>query len=138
MRKLLTRAAMLSAAVALSLPAVAGNYAEGDPRPAARTSAASSAEVSAATKDWLASAPTVGYPEGNPREVISAGTISRELVITDTLNWMRSGLASYANSERGMDPAQPGFSNAARAYAHLRDASGAVAIQKPAGGTVAR
>lgn len=137
MRKLISRAAMLAAVAALSLPAIAGNYAEGDPRPAARAAVASPSAVFVETKSWLSGAPTVGYPEGNPRDVLSAGQVSRGAVVADTMTWMRSGLASYANGERGMDPAQPGFRNAARSYALMRDASGAVAIQQPAGaGTI--
>lgn len=124
MRKLLIRASMFSAVVALSLPAFAGNYAEGDPRPVSRSSVVPQAAVAAETRAWMATAPTVGYPEGNPRAAMAVGEVTRAAVYADTLSWMRSGLAVYANGERGMDPSQPGFRQAARSYAQMRQANG--------------
>jgi hypothetical protein len=138
MRKLLIRASMLSAVVALSLPAMAGNYAEGDPRPVARGSAVPSAAVGAETRAWMATAPTVGYPEGDPRAAMASGGFSREAVQADTLIWMRSGLAGYANGERGMDPSQPGFRQAARSYAQMRQPNVEGVAQMPAHGVTPR
>ncbi len=92
----LTLAALLSV---IAGPALAGNYAEGDPRPAPLTSSTSRAAVAADTQRWLQSSVDKGHPEGNPRAVMSVSANTRAMVQADTLAWMRSGLAAATNGE---------------------------------------
>lgn len=113
----LTLAALLSA---IAGPALAGNYAEGDPRPAPFTSSNSRAEVAADTQRWLQGSLDQGYPEGNPRAVLSVSSNSRAVVQADTLAWMRSGLAAAMNGEAGADTARPAYRQATAEYARLR------------------
>lgn len=113
----LTLVALLGA---IAGPALAGNYAEGDPRPVPQTSSTSRAAVDADTQRWQQSAVDQGYPEGNPRAVMSASSNSRATVQADTLAWMRSGLAAAANSEAGSDTTRPAYRQAAAEYARLR------------------
>ena len=112
----LTLAALLAA---IAGPVLAGNYAEGDPRPAALTSSISRAAVDSDTRSWLQSSPDQGYPEGNPRAVVSVGANSRAMVQADTLAWMRSGLAAATNGEAGADTTRPAYRQAAAEYARL-------------------
>ena len=112
----LTLAALLGV---LAGPALAGNYAEGDPRPVPLTSSTSRADVASETQRWLQSAPDQGYPEGNPRAVVSVSSNTREMVQADTLAWIRSGLAAATNGEAGADPSRPAYRKAAAEYARL-------------------
>lgn len=123
----------LAAAV---VPAFAGNYAEGDPRPLAFSSTVSGAAVAADTRSWMASAPTVGYPEGSPRAVVAVKENSRAMVQADTMNWIKSGLSSVQFGEAGADPANPAYRKAASAYAELRNGkSGSKTSQAPTSST---
>jgi hypothetical protein len=106
---------------AIAGPALAGNYAEGDPRPVALTSSTSRAAVASDTQRWLQSAADQGYPEGNPRTVASVGVNSRAIVQADTLTWIRSGLAAATNGEAGADVSRPAYRQAAAEYARLRN-----------------
>ena len=108
---------------AATVPALAGNYAEGDPRPVAMTSMASGAAVAADARAWMVTAPTGGYPEGNPRAVAQVNENPRALVQADTMNWIKSGMASVQYGEAGADQARPAYAQAARAYANSRNAS---------------
>lgn len=119
---------------AAALPAFAGNYAEGDPRPVAFSSAVSSSAVAADTRSWMASAPTVGYPEGNPLPVAQVRENSRAMVQADTMNWVKSGLANVQFGESGADSANPAYRKAVSAYAELSNAnSGPKTSQAPTG-----
>ena len=119
---------------AAAAPALAGNYAEGDPRPVASSSTVSAAALAAETRKWMASAPTVGYPEGNPAAAVQVRENSRAMVQADTMNWVKSGLASVQFGESGDDPTHPAYRRAASAYAALRNASaGPKTSQAPTG-----
>lgn len=103
-------------------PALAGNYAEGDPRPAALTSSTSRAAVEATTRAWMPTAPSAGYNEGDPRPAALTGQLSRNAVKAETMAWINSGLAAVQYGERGADPSNPVYVRAARAFANLRNA----------------
>lgn len=111
-------ASMLLAAAAV--PAFAGNYAEGDPRPVAQTSNVSSPAVAAETRAWMAAAPTLGYPEGNPQAVVQVQQKTRAAVQADTMNWIRSGLGALSYSDAYASGNHPAYAKASRAYAQLR------------------
>jgi hypothetical protein len=119
-RSLKTPLALAALLAAIAGPVSAGNYAEGDPRPAPLTASTSRAAVDADTQRWLQSSPTQGYPEGNPRAVTSVSSNTRAVVQADTLIWMRSGLAAAQNGEAGADVARPAYRQAAAEYARLR------------------
>jgi len=121
MRALKTTLALSVLLVAAAGPAMAGNYAEGDPRPTPSTSSTSRADVAADTQRWLQSAPTLGYPEGDPKAVASVSGLSRAEVQADTQLWMRSGLAAAQNGEAGADFSRPAHRQAAAEYARLRN-----------------
>lgn len=108
---------------AAAIPVMAGNYAEGDPRPVAFTSTASPAVVAAETRAWMATAPTGGYPQGEHRAVAQVSQKSRAEVRADTMNWIASGLSTVQYSEAGADRARPAYVKAAKAYADLRNAT---------------
>ncbi len=116
----LTLAALLGA---IAGPALAGNYAEGDPRPVALTSSTDRAAVASDTQRWLQSSADQGYPEGNPRTVVSVGANRSAVVQADTLIWIRSGLAAAINGEAGADVSRPAYRQAAVEYARLRNGS---------------
>lgn len=105
---------------AIAGPALAGNYAEGDPRPASLTSATSRDATAADTRHWLQNAPDRGYPEGHPRAAVSVSANSRAMVQADTLIWIRAGLAAAQNGEAGADMSTPAYRQAAAEYARLR------------------
>ena len=105
---------------AIAGPALAGNYAEGDPRPAPLTLTISRDAVAADTRGWLRNAPDRGYPEGHPRAAVGVSASSREMVQADTLIWIRSGLAAAQNGEAGVDMSTPAYRQAAAEYARLR------------------
>jgi len=117
----LTLAALLGA---IAGPALAGNYAEGDPRPVPLTSSTSRAAVAAEAQRWLQTAPHQGYPEGNPRAVASVSSNSREMVQADTLAWVRSGMAIATSGEAGADPTRPAYRQAVAEYARMSGNSG--------------
>lgn len=108
---------------AAAIPALAGNYAEGDPRPVAFTSTASPAAIAEQTRAWMATAPTGGYPQGEPRAIVQVNQNSRAMVQADTKNWIASGLSTVQYSQAGADRARPSYVQAAKAYADLRNAS---------------
>jgi hypothetical protein len=108
---------------AAAIPALAGNYSQGDPRPVAFTSTASPAAVAAETRAWMAIAPTGGYPQGEHRTLAPVNQQSRAVVQADTKNWIASGLSTVQYSQAGADRARPAYVQAAEAYVDLRDAS---------------
>lgn len=108
---------------AAALPAMAGNYAEGDPRPVALTSSTTRVAVAAETRAWMVTAPSVGYADGDPRPVAQVDQNSRAMVQADTMNWIKSGLASVQYGEAGADLSSPTYLQAARAYQNLRTAA---------------
>ncbi|WP_454908291.1 hypothetical protein [Variovorax gossypii] len=101
--------------------AFAGNYAEGDPRPAPATASMSRAAVIADTQRWLQDAPDLGYPQGNPRAVVNVSSNTRAAVQADTLIWVRSGLAAAQLGEAGADLSRPVYQRAAAEYARRRN-----------------
>ena len=110
------RLSLLSVVLAAAAaPALAGNYAEGDPRPVAITSTTTSSAVAAETRAWAKTAPTVGYPQGDSRPLTVAVT-SRNAVEADTMRWIRSGLPAVQYSEAGADASRPTYRQAAHAY----------------------
>ncbi len=120
-------------------PVLAGNYAEGDPRPAPIASQRSAQAVAAEAQAWSKSAPTGGYPEGNPRAMAQVNEMTRAEVRADTMNWMRSGLAAVQYGEAGADRARPTYNQAAQAYAKtLGNGSTAAAQATTKGAPVAR
>ena len=108
---------------AVAAPAVAGNYAEGDPRPAPITSNTSRAAVASETQAWLQTSPDLGYPDAGARAVERVSANSRAMVQADTANWMRSGLAAATNGDGGSDMTRPVYRRAAAEYDRLRVAS---------------
>ena len=119
-RSLKTPVAFAILLTAIAGPAFAGNYAEGDPRPAPLTASTSRAAVLADTQRWLQTAPDQGYPQGNPRAVVSVASNSRAAVQADTIIWMRSGLAAAQLGEAGADLSRPVYQRAAAEYARRR------------------
>lgn len=115
---------------AIAGPAFAGNYAEGDPRPAPLTASMSGAAVVADTQRWLQTAPDQGYPEGNPRAVVSVSSNSRAAVQADTMIWMRSGLAAAQLGEAGADISRPAYRRAAADYARRRGSAEFAALEE--------
>ena len=105
---------------AIAGPVFAGNYAEGDPRPAPLTASASRAAVTADTQRWFQTAPDQGYPQGNPRAIVGVSGNSRAAVQADTMIWMRSGLAAAQLGETGADLSRPVYQRAAADYARRR------------------
>lgn len=132
------RLSLLSVVLAAAAaPALAGNYAEGDPRPVAFTSTTTSAAVIAEAQAWTKAAPT-GYPQGD-NHPLSVREASRATVEADTMRWVRSGLSSVQYSEAGADTARPTYRQAAHAYATApggqRDAQAAKTSSPGAGVT---
>ncbi|RSZ29543.1 MULTISPECIES: hypothetical protein [unclassified Variovorax] len=127
-RSLKTPAALAILLTAIAGPAFAGNYAEGDPRPAPLTASTSRAAVMADTQRWLQTAPDQGYPQGNPRAVVSVSSNSRAVVQADTMIWMRSGLAAAQLGEAGADISRPVYQRAAADYAQRRAGPGFAAL----------
>ncbi len=120
-------------------PVMAGNYAEGDPRPTPITSQRSAEAVAVEAQAWNKSAPTGGYPEGAPRAMAQVQEKTRADVRADTMNWMRSGLAAVQYGEAGADRARPTYNQAALAYAKTLGAdSNAAAQATTQGAPVAR
>ena len=118
--RLLATAAVSSLLGLAAAPSLAGNYAEGDPRPVPFSSSTTRAAVSADARQWLASAPTQGYAEGSPQPEPRVSANSRAAVAADTRLWIRSGLAAQQNGEAGADPSSPAYRQAAAEYARLR------------------
>ncbi|WP_162590497.1 hypothetical protein [Variovorax sp. RA8] len=119
-RSLTTSLTLTVLLAAIASTASAGNYAEGDPRPAPLTASADRATIAADTQRWLQSSPTQGYPEGDPRAVTSVSSNTRAVVQADTLIWMRSGLAAAQNGEAGADVSRPAYRQVATEYTRLR------------------
>lgn len=114
-----TSFALVTLAASFAGPALAGNYAEGDPRPAPFASAMDRAQVASEAQRWAQTAPQ-GYPEGNPRAAAVVSSNNRAAVVADTLIWMKSGLAAAQNGEAGADTARATYRQAAVEYARLR------------------
>lgn len=121
------------ALAAAAAPVFAGNYAEGDPRPVALTSNISRTAVEVATRAWMPTAPSAGYMQGDPRPVAQVSQLSRAVVQAETMNWVSSGLAAVQYGERGADPSNLAYVQAARKFASLRNAAqGPRTTQAPA------
>ncbi|MBN8747645.1 MAG: hypothetical protein J0I65_09060 [Variovorax sp.] len=118
-----------SAMTAAAAPALAGNYAEGDPRPKAAASQTSVSDVSGQTRQWMATAPTVGYPEGNPRAVVQTGQKTRAQVQAEAVAWVASGMSQVAYSNASKDSMGPSYKRAEQEFARLRGQGGSVASQ---------
>jgi hypothetical protein len=111
-----------SVLAAASVPVLAGNYAEGDPRPQARTAQISATDVAAQTRQWMASAPTLGYPEGNPRASVQVGQKTRAQVQAEAVAWVASGMSQIAYGEAPVDSVGPSYRKAAQAFDSIRAA----------------
>lgn len=113
------------ALVASAAPSFAGNYAEGDPRPAPFTSSTTRDAVTAEARRWLETAPTQGYTDGTPeRPSVTVSANSRAAVAADTRLWLQSGLAAKQAGEIGADPTRVGYREAAAEYRRLVEQSG--------------
>ncbi|WP_285414382.1 hypothetical protein [Variovorax sp. efr-133-TYG-130] len=117
-------AALLGAAAA---PSLAGNYAEGDPRPVPMASSTTRAAVAADAQQWLKAAPTQGYTDAIAQAPAVVSTNTRAAVAADTRLWLQSGLAAKQNGEAGADAAQPGYRQAAADYSSRKAAAQAQA-----------
>lgn len=98
--------------------AFAGNYAEGDPRPAGFNSELSRSAVSSEAKNWAATAPTVGYPEGNPRASVTVSQRTRAEVQAEAVAWVQSGMAQLTARE-GISRNHPAMIEAMSKYNDL-------------------
>jgi len=115
-----TIALIATALTAAAAPALAGNYAEGDPRPQARAEQASAADVASQTRQWLASAPTIGYPEGNPRATVQVSQKTRAEVQAEAVAWVASGMSQIAYGEVSVDNMGPIYKRASQAFSNIR------------------
>lgn len=106
-----------------SAPTLAGNYAEGDPRPVATTSSTTRAAVAADARQWLKAAPTQGYTDGFAQRAEPVSTLSRAAVAADTRLWIQSGLAARQGGEAGADMTKPGYREAVANYLNGRVAA---------------
>ena len=112
-----TVAALLALA---SAPSLAGNYAEGDPRPVPLASSTTRAAVTADAQHWLQRAPTQGYTDGLAHQAVVVAANSRAAVAADTRLWIQSGLAAQQNGEAGGDTTRPAYRQAVAEYNKLR------------------
>jgi hypothetical protein len=127
--------AVVLAAVATPALAYKGtNYDEGDPAPMTVRAERSSAAVAAEAREWTRTAPTLGYPEGQPQAIAPVKADLRAQVHADALNWMRSGLGDVQYKEAGADRAQRPYRHAMQAYTQLRQ--GVSAAAAPTTGTM--
>ena len=119
--RLLGTAAFAALLAATAAPSFAGNYAEGDPRPASFSSSTTREAVTAEARQWLRTAPTQGYTDGTPQQqVATVSANSRAAVAADTRLWMQSGLAAKQSGEAGADPTRAGYRQAQAEYTRLR------------------
>lgn len=116
MRKAISAAAFTLALAAAAMPAFA-DYAEGDPRPMLLPTEATEAEVSTQTRQWLATAPTTGYPDGNPREFVQVGRNDRAQVAADAVRWSKSGMAGLAYGDVPLSGNEAAIDQARKSYA---------------------
>lgn len=117
----LLSATAFAALLAAAAPSFAGNYAEGDPRPASFSSSTTRDAVTAEARQWLRTAPTQGYTDGTPQQpVATVSANSRAAVAADTRLWMQSGLAAKQAGEAGADPTRAGYRQAVAEYTRLR------------------
>lgn len=115
-----TLALIASVLAAASVQAFAGNYAEGDPRPQARSAQLSAADVTAQTRQWMENTPTLGYPEGNPRASVQVGHKTRAQVQAEAVAWVASGMSQIAYGEAPVDSVGPSYRKAAQAFGSIR------------------
>ncbi len=120
--RLLSTAAVATLLGTIAMPSLAGNYAEGDPRPVPFTSATTRAAVTADARQWLKTAPTQGYTDGLSQQAAAVSANTRAAVAADARLWMQSGLAARQNGEAGADATQPGYRQAAANYMNGRAA----------------
>ncbi|MET3178735.1 hypothetical protein ABL840_35305 [Variovorax sp. NFACC27] len=118
--RLFGTAALAALLGTIAAPSFAGNYAEGDPRPAPLASSTTRAAVTADAVQWLKTAPTQGYTSGYQQEPVAVSANSRAAVAADTRLWIQSGLAAQQASEAGADTMKPGYREAAAEYSRLR------------------
>ncbi|NVM92566.1 hypothetical protein FHT32_006257 [Variovorax sp. SG517] len=118
--RLIGTAALAALLGTVAAPSFAGNYAEGDPRPAPLASSTTRAAVTADAVQWLKTAPTQGYTSGYRQEPAVVSANSRAAVEADTRLWIQSGLAARQAGEAGADSMKPGYREAAAEYARLR------------------
>lgn len=115
MRKAISASLVSLFLAAAALPAFA-DYSEGDPRPMPLPSQLSAADVSAQTRQWLATAPTLGYPDGNPREFAQVSQNNRAQVSADSIAWTKSGMAKLSYGDYPVDANSPAYQEARKSY----------------------
>ncbi|MDQ0017519.1 hypothetical protein J2W23_005932 [Variovorax boronicumulans] len=103
-----------------SAPSLAGNYAEGDPRPVPLASSTTRAAVTTDAQQWLKSAPTQGYTASYAPPTAVGPANSRAAVAADARLWVQSGMAALQNSDAGADPTRPAYRQAMAEYNKLR------------------
>lgn len=132
--RFLGTAAVAALLAVASAPSLAGNYAEGDPRPAPLTSSTTRAAVAADAQQWLKSAPTQGYTDGISQQAVAVSANTRAAVTADARLWIQSGLAAQQNGEAGADTTRPAYRQAVSEYTRLRasPAYGALVDQQAA------
>lgn len=121
--RLLGTAAIAALLGVASAPSLAGNYAEGDPRPVATTSSVTRAAVASDAQQWLKAAPTQGYTDGIAQQAVVVSTHTRAAVAADTRLWIQSGLAAQQNGEAGADVTRPGYRQAVANYMNGQSAA---------------
>lgn len=118
--RVLGTAAVAALLAIASAPSLAGNYAEGDPRPVPFASAATRAAVTADAQQWRKDAPTQGYTDGISQQAAVVSENTRAAVAADTRLWIQSGLAAQQGGEAGADTTRPAYRQAVAAYDKLR------------------
>lgn len=118
--RILGTAAVAALLAIAASPSLAGNYAEGDPRPVPLVSSATRADVAADTQQWLKTAPTQGYGDGIAQQAVAVSANSRAAVAADTQLWIQSGMAALQNGEAGADTSRPAYRQAMATYTRLR------------------
>ncbi|MBS0450808.1 MAG: hypothetical protein JSS14_05800 [Proteobacteria bacterium] len=115
MHKTISAAVLSLSLAAAAMPAFA-DYSEGDPRPQPLPTQATHEQVAAQTKQWLATAPTLGYPEGNPREFAQVSQNNRAQVSADAVAWSKTGLAGLAYGDAPLSGNQAAYEQASKSY----------------------
>lgn len=118
--RILGTAAVATLLAIASAPSLAGNYAEGDPRPVPLASSTTRAAVTADAQQWLKGAPTQGYTASYAPPTAVGPANSRAAVAADARLWVQSGMAALQNSEAGADTTRPAYRQAMAEYDKLR------------------
>ncbi|OUM00084.1 hypothetical protein A8M77_23145 [Variovorax sp. JS1663] len=76
--------------------------------------------MAAETRTWMAAAPTVGYPDGNPKAVPQVSQNTRAAVRSEAVAWVRSGMSQIAYGNAPSDSRGPSYTRAAQAFEAMR------------------